>query len=462
VASYERFDVVVVGAGAAGVAAALAAAKSGMRVALVDAGPGVGGELVSGLPIDACVNPRGEWIVGGAPRQLFEACAKLGGYIGPVADGRLMYAVCFDPELMRLAIIDELARAGVVLRLYSPVTDVVHDDEGRVEAVICLARGRSTVLAASTFIDCSGDGDVAVMAGASSEHGGDNGALQPVSLIYRVANVDFDAYLTFLRDHPEEFLLAESPAFSDSPAQCAQIVYDAGLPHMALSAGGSLLGGAIERGEMFPSTFIFTWPTSVARREVGVNTTRVAGVDGVRSRDLSAALSQLGGQVSTSLRFCRNYLPGFADAQLSGLAPRVGIRETRRIVGEATLDVDDVLQAKKRDDGVAKGCHHVDVHGSGTAQQRVPVAGGGSYDIPYGCLIPRGLSNVLMAGRCLSSTREANGSARVMGTCMATGQAAGLAAAETVARSLPDVRELPVQDLRARLRETGAVIDGTA
>ena len=121
-----------------------------------------------------------------------------------------------------------------------------------------------------------------------------------------------------------------------------------------------------------------------------------------------------------------------------------------------------VREARRCSDGIARGAHHIDLHGAGTAQTRIPVRGGGSYDIPFGCLIPCGLRNLLVAGRCLSSTRPANGSCRVMGTCLATGQAAGTAAAMLVGEGIPDVRQLDVAALRARLKEQGAVLDGPA
>jgi hypothetical protein len=120
-----------------------------------------------------------------------------------------------------------------------------------------------------------------------------------------------------------------------------------------------------------------------------------------------------------------------------------------------------VYEGRKFDDGVAKGGHHIDIHGSGTHQKRTPVKDGRSYDIPYGCLVPQRLSNVLVAGRCLSSTREANGSARTMGQCMSTGEAAGTAAAMCTEFGWADVRQVPVQDLRQALRAQGAVLDGT-
>jgi hypothetical protein len=161
------------------------------------------------------------------------------------------------------------------------------------------------------------------------------------------------------------------------------------------------------------------------------------------------------------VEFARWDVPGFEHAQLVRMAPRIGVRETRRIVGEHVLTADEVIGAQKSPEVIAKGGHHVDIHGAGVDQERIPVRDGGSYDIPFGCLVPRGLSTILVAGRCLSSTREANGSARVMGTCIATGQAAGTAAALCVRRGLADVRDLPISQLQQALRNDRSVLEGT-
>ena len=208
------------------------------------------------------------------------------------------------------------------------------------------------------------------------------------------------------------------------------------------------------------------WPTSMQRNEMGFNTTRVSGVDATDSFAMADALSQLTIQVQQAMQFLRTEIPGFASAHLSGVAPKVGVRETRRIQGDVVLTGDDVLRGVKRDDGIAKGGHHVDIHGAGTFQKRVPVDGGMSYDIPFGCLIPTGFSNVLVAGRCLSSDRDANGSARVIGTSMAMGQAAGTAAALASKASRAgdgsvNMRSVDVGALRSLITEQGGVVDGT-
>ncbi|WP_165962907.1 FAD-dependent oxidoreductase [Occultella glacieicola] len=457
----SHHDIVIVGGGAAGVAAAIAARRSGLDTVLIEAGPFFGGELVSGLPIDGCLNARGEWIVGGVARQLFDAVESAGSFARAMSDYRQMWAVCVDPEMLKMSIIEALAEARVNPRLYLTSQDVVVR-RNRVEGIIAVGKGKRYLITGDVFIDCTGDGQLAVSAGAPFEFGGRAGELQPVSLTYRLTNVDYSKYLDWVAAEPDLFLLAENPALGYAgKREAARAARDGGFPFVALDANGTVLGDAIERGAMDPCTALYLWPTSPARNEVGMNTTRLSGVDGTNPQELSESLSTLTAQINRCIDFCQKNIPGFADARLAGIAPRVGVRETRRVVGEYVLTEEDVVEGKKSDRGVAKGGHHVDIHGEGTAQVRRAVNDGRSYDIPYEALVPKNIKNVLMAGRCLSSTREANGSARVMGTCMATGEAVGVAAAMMVEAGLRDVREVDVATLRSRLTADGAVVDGT-
>src|SRR5690606_32540261 len=185
--------------------------------------------------------------------------------------------------------------------------------------------------------------------------------------------------------------------------ECAAAVAEGGLPFSVLDARGSLLHTAIEQGRMFETTAVYMWPTSLQRHEVGLNTTRLASVDATDMSVLSKALTTLTTQVRMCTDFLRSDVPGLGTSHISGIAPRVGIRETRRVIGDYELSTDDVLEGRKSERGIAKGAHHVDLHGSGRAQERIPVKDGRSYDIPYDCLVPKGLSNVLVAGRCFSS-----------------------------------------------------------
>ena len=454
-------DVVVVGGGASGIAAAAAAADSGATVTLLERGSVLGGELVSGLPILSVANARGEWIVGGIAEELLQSAEKLGGYAGRPFDGRAMWGACVDPEVMKLVVISTLARRGIRVFMGCGVTDVVQGG-GRIEGLIAQAKNGPILVSGSTYIDASGDADLADLAGVPTLKGSDTGELQPVSLTFRMSHIDFAEFLAWLRANPGQFNLAENPAFGMSATECAAAVADSGLPFCVLQGQGerTVLADAIAAGTMFPTTAIWMWPTSLGRQEMGFNTTRVAGVDGTDSLAIGEAAAQLAGQVTQAVEFMKGELPGFGQGHLSGVAPKVGIRETRRIVGDTSLTTAAVVQGEKREDGIARGAHHVDVHGSGTAQVRRYVTDGRSYDIPLGALIPVGLDNVLVAGRCLSSEREANGSARVMGTCLAMGQAAGTTAAMAVGTG--EVRAVPVADVRQRLAAAGAVVSGTA
>ncbi|MBC7779866.1 MAG: FAD-dependent oxidoreductase [Proteobacteria bacterium] len=457
----QHWDVLVIGGGSAGISAAASAARNGARTLLVDAGPMIGGELLSGIPIDGCLNTRGEWVVGGFLRELLDECELLGGYVGHMFDWRTIWVVCCDPEIMKIAVMNVVRRAGVHLLLYSFAEDVVVDD-GRVKGVVVLNKMQRTLMTADVVIDCSGDGDIAVAAGAPFEAGSPSGEFQPVSLVFRMQGVDPGPLLEFVRTHPDDIAVCENPWIKQTRDECIAELVKRGLPKVFLRGDGPLVSSAVARGEMYPTSLVASTPVSTQRREVSLNTTRLSGIDATRTDQLSGALGELMDQVWMCANFMKKRVPGYEHAHFAGIAPRIGIRETRRIMGDKVLAYEDVMEARKREDGIAKGAHHVDVHGAGSSQLRQPIRDGGSYDIPFGCLIPRNLKNVFIAGRCFSATREAHGSARVMGTCMAMGQAVGTAAALMVETGeIADVRAVNVELLRDRLGAQGAILEGT-
>lgn len=457
-----HFDVVVLGGGASGVAAAAAAARNGRKVLLVEAGPMPGGELLSGMSIDGLLNARGEYVVGGVSDELFEECRAMDGFIGPIHDYRLICYVCVDPEVMKIAVVRVLARHGVTTWLYTLAEDVVVRD-GRVTGIVTVNKGGRTLVTADYFLDCSGDGDLAAMAGAPYELGAPDGELQPLSLMFRMSNVENEPFLAYGRDHPESLALGESDYIraGRTDAQLAMELYRQGQPSLFFKSDGPFLRQAIEQGELAPTALVMIMPTSAARREVCVNTTRVAeNIVGMDAPAVSRTMATLMEQVWMCSEFLKRRMPGFENAQFAGLAPRIGIRETRRILGDYVLTLEDAVTARKHPDCVAKGAHHVDIHQDGVRQVRIAIADGGSYDIPFQCLLPRNLENVMVAGRCLSATREGMGTARTMGPCLAMGQAVGTAAAMCIDQGLDSARSLSVQALRAKLKSQGAVVDG--
>ncbi len=456
------YDVVVLGAGAAGVSAATAAASMGVRVLLVESGSFPGGELLSGMPIDGAVNAWGEWILGGMGRTFLERCRERGGYVEVVNDYRLIRYVAFDPEIMKFALVDAM-RAHKVDILLQTLGCGVEVECGTIRFLYVLNKSGRTTIRAPVYLDCSGDGDLAVMAGADLLTDGVPGESQPVSLLFRMGGVETEPLLDFARKNPSALALGESAIIraGRTDAELAEALYRQGRPALFFRGDGTLLAPAIDRGELFPTALVMIQPSVPRRNEVCVNATRVANVDAMRTGELSAALGPLMDQVDGCAAFLTACVPGFERASLTAVAPRLGIRETRRIAGEYVLSRDEVLSGKKSAEGVAKGCHHVDIHQSGTGQVRIPVTDGGSYDIAWGCLIARKLKNLLVAGRCASADRDANGSMRVMGSCMGMGHAAGIATALFLEKRHSDFRSIDVKRLRDLLRETGAILDGT-
>jgi hypothetical protein len=344
--------------------------------------------------------------------------------------------------------------------LLSTFAEEVSSRDGEITGIVIVnKRGRSFVRA-STFVDCTGDGELSVMAGAPFEQGGDGGAYQPVTMMFRMQGVETEPLLDFVRRNPSAAGLGERPDILELSKQaCADRLYEQGVPSVFFDGKGPFLQAAMQRGELYPCGLLAICPVSTARKEVSLNTTRLADLDATRSDVLSRALPDLIEQAWQCASFLQNRVPGFENAVFSGLAPRIGIRETRRIMGLEVLTAEDVLQARKRpEDGIGKGAHELDVHGGGDAHRREMIKDGGDYDIPFGCLVPRDTKNLLVAGRCLSATREAHGSARVMGTCMTMGQAAGTAAAMASNSQGRPLHEISIPDLRARLSAQGAIL----
>ncbi len=461
--NHAHFDVVVLGGGASGVAAAAAAAKNGRKTLIVESGTMLGGELLSGMSLDGVLNARGEYVVGGISDELFAECREMDGFIGPLHDHRLICYVCVDPEVMKIAVMRVLERHGVTPWLQTFAEDVVVRD-GVVSGLVVVNKSGRTLVSADWFIDCSGDGDLAVRAGAPYELSDASGDLQPLSLMFRMSNVDTPALLRFAQANVESLAVGESDYIrgSLSDRQLVDKLVEQGEPSVFFKSEGPFLGDAIRRGDLAPTALIMIQPTSKARREVCVNATRVGGnIDGTDTAAVSATVGTLMEQVWNTAGFLKKHLPGFEHSTFAGLAPRVGVRETRRVMGDYLLTKDDVVSGRKfPDSAVAKGAQHVDIHQSGTTQIRIPIANGGSYDIPFGSLLPLGLKNVMVAGRCLSATREGMGTARTMGPCMAMGEATGTAAALCAERGHTEVRQLAVRELQQRLRKNGAVIDG--
>jgi hypothetical protein len=261
--------------------------------------------------------------------------------------------------------------------------------------------------------------------------------------MFRLSHVDLAALAAYLREHPDEMRSSLRPQ-ERVPAALTAV---AGLNELWDRARAD---GLVDVPRELVSFFISPYPD-----EVTVNMTRVVNIDPLDPDDLTRAEVESRLQAMQLLEFFRRRVPGFAGARIAATGTQVGIRESRRIVGRYTLTRDDVLQARRFDDAVARSAYPIDVHnpsGSGTATQRL--APGASYEIPYRTLLPVNREQLLVAGRCISTTHEALASTRLTPTVMTLGQAAGTAAALACARGVP-VADIDTNELRAQLVADG-------
>jgi hypothetical protein len=279
-------------------------------------------------------------------------------------------------------------------------------------------------------IDCTGDGDISVQAGAPSETGRADGLVQPMTLMFRMTEFQQAAFEEYVKEHPKQWRGVHG-------------LWD--LVQKATAAGELKL----------PREDILFFATP-HEGEVSVNSTRVTRVLGTDVWDLSYAESQSRRQMRQISEFLKRYVPGFEKAYVMQSGVGIGVRETRRILGEYQLTVDDVLSARKFEDAIARGAYPVDIHnpkGAGTVLKRLPP--GEAYDIPLRCLLPQRTDRLIVAGRCISGTHEAHSSYRVMPIVMATGQAAGVTGA-LAAREGKSPRDVEVARVQQELRRQGA------
>jgi hypothetical protein len=439
-------DVLVVGGGPAGIGAALGAVQAGARVILAERYGFLGGNATAALvmplmsfhtqmpqkerrgattllPTD---HGPGEPVVAGALAKLLHRLVNVGGAIPPtLATG---YVVPFDPEWFKLVALDLLDEAGVQLLFHAFASGIIGDN--RVEGVVFETKSGPLAIRAKVTVDCTGDADIAVQAGTPTEVGRADGLVQPMTLMFRMAEFQRAAFEAYVKEHPQQWRGVHG-------------LWD--LVRKATAAGELKL----------PREDILFFATP-HEGEVSVNSTRVTRVLGTDVWDLSYAEWMSRRQMRQIAEFLKQYVPGFEKSYVMQSGVNVGVRETRRIVGDYQLNADDVLNARKFDDAIARGAYPVDIHnptGTGTVLKRLPP--GEAYDIPLRCLMPQNAEALIVAGRCISGTHEAHSSYRVMPIVMATGQAAGVTAA-MAARRTARPRDVSVREIQRELVRQGA------
>ncbi|OSC61623.1 FAD-dependent oxidoreductase [Streptomyces sp. 4F] len=447
-----RCDVLVVGGGPAGFAAAVGAADTGADVVLVERYGFLGGNATAALvmPLMSFHNEHkqaafteagdtsrllptdhgeGEPVVAGVLWQLLDRLTGRGGCLPP--SPKTGYTVPFDPELFKFSLLEMMDEAGVRMLFHSFASGALPLDDGSGWRVVFETKSGPVVIDAGVVVDGTGDGDVASACGAPYEIGRpEDGLVQPMTLMFRVADFSRPDFADYVRDNPDQW--------------------------RGVHGLWDLIEEARAAGELrLPREDILFFATPHPR-EVAVNSTRVNRVLGTSVWDLTRAEYAARRQLAQIDRFLRTRVPGFEESYVVQSGTHIGVRESRRVLGDYQLTGHDILAARTFPDVIAHGAYPVDIHnprGSGTILKRVPR--GSFYDIPLRCLVPRGTERLLVAGRCISGTHVAHSSYRVMPIAMATGHAAGVCAALTV-RHGRGPRGLPYRMVQHELLRQGA------
>lgn len=447
-------DVLVIGGGPAGIGAAVAAARCGAETMLIERYGFVGGNLTIAMvnPMFTFHDVNGKQVIRGIAGEIVERLVRLTASPGHVTDLTFDNASMtpFDPEGMKLLLLDMLQEAGVELLLHSAFSDV-QTGGGRITAVIVESKSGRLAVCPKCVIDCSADADVIARAGAPFVKGRESdGAMQPVTLFYRIGGIDIPGLKAWMKAN--RHLLKDSPSEAEIDAQSA----------LAFLGMREIIKDAMAKGEYpkdaAPRILMYELPRE---GQFAVNCTRLQGIDGTSVRDLTRAEIETRRQAWGVTEFLKRRVGGFGNAYVLDTGVQVGVRETRRIVGDYTMSEEDVLSSRAFEDGIACGTFAIDIHPPEGEQQVFTGSGRAVYEIPYRSLLPQGLDNLWAAGRCISASHHAFGSVRVMATAMGIGQGAGTAAA-LAARDGLTSREVDPKAVRASLLQQGQYLLGEA
>ena len=422
-------DVLVAGGGPAGVCAAVSAAREGARVVIAERFGCLGGNLTLGhvSPILGKVAPG---TMADEIRRLLDAGHKDAHQV-VTRNGPEQH---IDHEEAKTILARLCADAGVTVLLCAPVVDAVLEGNRVTGVIVDTPKGLRRI-AAKVIVDATGDGRVAMAAGAECRVGRDgDGATQPMSIEFVVDGVDESCAITAWGGTDPVKL----PSGEEYRELCKR-----------MNAAG----------ELPENVTIVRLHRTFYPGERSVNATQLNGVDALDPAALGRADTELRAQIRQCVAFLRNHVPGFEHCRVKSTAGTPGVRETRRVMGDAMVTDDDVVEGRKRADAIVHDAWFlIDIHnpnGGGQAEGHSHPAQ--PYDIPYGAFLPKGIDGLLTAGRCISGTHRAHASYRVMTPCMAMGEAVGVAAALAASRGVAP-RDVPAAAIRAALLRRGVAL----
>ena len=424
------FDVVVAGGGIAGISAAVKAAREGVSVLLIEQYGFVGGMSTAGM-----VSPfmkhsiDNEILVRGIFEEIEIEMRKRDGMID---NG--FYASAF-----RNAALSLLKNSGVKILVHTLITKVNRDGK-KIKSINCLLFGEEVEIEGKIFIDTTGDAQLVYFGNFPYVKGDEEtGKLQALTLFFRMGGIDFVKALDYVKNHKEDFF--------------SWMTYDFDLNKIISVAGYfSTIKKAIQEGRLSDDINYIFYTTLPNSGEASFNTSNILGLDGSTSYDLTKAELIGREQVWQVVRLLQSEIPGFENSYLIETAIQVGVRETRRAIGDYVMTEEDIKHCHKFDDAIARGCYGIDIHGQKDEQSRLDeMPENDFYEIPLRSLIVKDAENLLVAGRNVSATRKAHGALRIMPTSSAMGEASGALAAISILKNL-SIRDISIKEVQSKIK----------
>ncbi len=422
------YDVVVAGGGIAGISAAVKAGRMGVKTLLIEQYGFTGGSATAGM-----VSPFMKHTVHGIPLT--------NGIFSDIEQGmRKRHGMIdngFSGIAFRLSAFELLNDAGVHILPNALLIDAVMENN-ELKHIKVLYDQKEITVNGNMFIDTTGDAQLVYLAGLPYEKG-EEGRMQAMTLFFRMGNINIPDALKYITENPQNFFNWMDYNFN---------------PDKIISVGGyfSFVKKAHLENRLSENVRYIFFTTLPSSGEASFNTSNILELDGTSSSDMTRAEMEGRKQVADVVRILQKEIPGFRHAYLIETASQVGVRETRRIVGDYCLTGEDVLEGRKFHDAIARACYGIDIHGAKGEKDRMDeLKEGDYYTIPYRSLIHKNAVNILSAGRSLSSTREGHAAIRIMPTSAATGEAAGAAAAFAVKNMVP-LRNISYAELLPLIR----------
>lgn len=446
-------DIVVVGAGPGGLSAAISAARQGADVLLVERLGYLGGCLAMGLPLLGYYDAQERFVSGGFAQELVERLRELNGATAHRICPMHNSTTLIDPSITKILCFQMAQEAGVRLLLHCELADAVVEN-GAIREITVVGKGQKIHISGKVFIDGTGDGDLAYLCGCRYEKGqAGTGEMQSPTLTFDLGGVELPRLFDYLEEHPGDFQYCDTmevkPGYNTAHLR--------GDRNHVFIGMRETLARLKQEGKCPIKRDTLIYINQMNPGHVVINSIRILDFDGSDVQSLTDGETESYLTILPLIKMLRENIPGFENCYLSHINPVIGVRESRRIQGIRTLTAEDVLAGSVPQDSICLGSFKIDIH-AGATDSTIFKYLDHPYGIPYGCAVSADVTNLMMAGRCISVDAVAFGSIRIMPTCMGVGQGAGVGAALAVREGIAP-GAVDVQKIRDVLLKSKAILE---